>query len=278
MNPQQPPAYTQAPQGAYPQQQYPPQGYPQQQFPQTYAQQPYPQQQQQPQIQYVTQMVQPVVAIVPSNNGSLIDGIFGPNEKMLVKQRIEPFEVVLGFETENKYDCHFSNGILACAFEESNFFGRWCLGTKRPFTLHVFFKDNKREFLRLERPYKFYFEEVNVIDSITNQKLGKVKRNFTCCERVMTVYDENNVVQFKIVSPFCEFWTFHIERNEQRVGSINKKFSGFLQEMMTDADNFGVHFPSDATPKQKALLFAATFLIDFLYFESDPSENRSNGY
>jgi hypothetical protein len=211
---------------------------------------------------------------VPTNNGSLIDSIFGPNEKILVKQRIEPLEILVGFETENKYDCHFGNGILACAVEDSNFFGRWFLGNKRPFKMHIFFKDNKKEFIRLERPYKFYFEEVNVFDAITNTKIGKVKRNFAVCEKELTVYDENNTLQYKIISPFCDWWSFYIEKDGQRVGEIKKKWAGFLQEFVTDADNFGTQFPKDASPKQKALIFSATFLIDFLYFETNGNDNR----
>jgi Scramblase len=40
--------------------------------------------------------------------------------------------------------------------------------------------------------------------------------------------------------------------------------------LYTDADNFGVVFPSYASPQDKALIFAATFLIDYLFFEEKP--------
>jgi hypothetical protein len=275
--PQQQVAY--APQQGYPQQQYvqPQQGYPQQQF--------YPQQQYvQPQQGYSQQApivttIQPVqtvqvMQIVPSQNGSLLDSIFGPNDKILVCQRIEPLEVIIGFETENKYDVHFGNGIRAVAAEESGVMSRWCLGNKRPFTMHVYFKDNKQEFLRLTRPFKFYFEELQVIDPITNQQLGKVKRDFAICEKNMSVYDETGKLVYRIISPFCDFWTFHIEKNGTRVGEIKKKWSGFIKEFISDADNFGIQYPQQATPKDKALIFAATFLIDFLYFETNGNNNR----
>jgi hypothetical protein len=48
---------------------------------------------------------------------------------------------------------------------------------------------------------------------------------------------------------------------------ITKKMGEFVQEMMTDADNFGCTFPQDATPQAKAVLLGAVFLIDFLFFE-----------
>ena len=44
--------------------------------------------------------------------------------------------------------------------------------------------------------------------------------------------------------------------------------SGWLQEAMSDADNFGCAFPEGATPSEKATLLAAVFLIDFMFFES----------
>ena len=82
-----------------------------------------------------------------------------------------------------------------------------------------------------------------------------------------------------------------------QIGEISKKWTGLGEEMFTDADNFGVSFPKDLdikvlfiSPKQpvswniigchiflsliflkvKLSLLAATFLIDFMYFEESP--------
>jgi hypothetical protein len=57
-----------------------------------------------------------------------------------------------------------------------------------------------------------------------------------------------------------------------KVGEISKQWSGFGQELYTDADNFGVSFPVDLDLKVKACVLAATFLIDFMYFEESPSD------
>mgnify|MGYP002476807468 CR=1 FL=1 len=276
--PQQPYVDPQIPQqqqyyGAPPQQQPPPQQYMQQQQypPQQYAppqnvmyapnaplQQPYMQQQQPPQQQFVQ-----IVQTVPQISGTLLEQVFVPNNKALVKQRIEPFELITGFETENKYDINFENGYKAVALEESTFLSRWLLGASRPFTMHIAFKDNKQEFLTLERPFKFFLHEVTVLDTTNNRaKLGKIKLNCSFCTKEMTVFDEADQAVFKVIGPCCSFWTFYIETLDgQRVGEIKKKWSGFLKEMYTDADNFGVEFPRTATAKQKALLLAATFLI-----------------
>jgi hypothetical protein len=284
---QQPPYIAPQQYGAPPPQQYnqqqppyiPPQQY-NQQPPHPQQQQYYaPPQQQQPQYNVPPpQQQQQQQQLAPLTSGSILDQVFLVNNKALVKQRVEPFELFSGFETENKYDINFENGYKAVALEDSSFFARWMLGASRPFTLHIAFRDNKQEFLTLERPWKWIFHEVNVLDTTNNKAhLGKIKFRCTFCTRELSILDEHGTEIYRIVAPCCSFWTFYIQNtSEQRVGEIKKKWSGFLKEMYTDADNFGVEFPKDATPKHKALLLAATFLIDFLYFEDNGNNNNRN--
>jgi uncharacterized protein YxjI len=85
----------------------------------------------------------------------------------------------------------------------------------------------------------------------------------------MSIIDESGKTLYHVVSPFCRYWTFFIDTPEgQRVGEIRKKWSGFVQQFVTDTDNFGIQFPN-ASAKDKALIFSATFLIDFLYFNTN---------
>ena len=51
------------------------------------------------------------------------------------------------------------------------------------------------------------------------------------------------------------------------MGRITKKWSGLLREAFTDADTFGVEMGPAMDPRLRPLMVAATFLIDFLYFE-----------
>ena len=57
-------------------------------------------------------------------------------------------------------------------------------------------------------------------------------------------------------------------RPTQEVGLIQKKWSGLLKELFTDADNFWVDFEAVADPQLRALLFSATVLIDIVHFEN----------
>ena len=49
---------------------------------------------------------------------------------------------------------------------------------------------------------------------------------------------------------------------------IKKVWSGMRKECCSDADNFHVTFPANASPSAKANLLGATVLVDFVYFES----------
>ena len=50
-----------------------------------------------------------------------------------------------------------------------------------------------------------------------------------------------------------------------------------MNELFTDADNFGISFPVDLDVKAKATLLGATFLIDFMYFEKSNSNGSGGG-
>ncbi|PAA62787.1 hypothetical protein BOX15_Mlig003802g2, partial [Macrostomum lignano] len=51
------------------------------------------------------------------------------------------------------------------------------------------------------------------------------------------------------------------------VGRVSKQWTNLLQEYFTDVDNFGITFPRDLSVKIKAVVLAACFLIDFMFFE-----------
>jgi len=44
-----------------------------------------------------------------------------------------------------------------------------------------------------------------------------------------------------------------------------------MKAAFTDMDNFKVYFPKGATKEDKALIMAATIMIDYMYFEESPA-------
>ena len=68
---------------------------------------------------------------------------------------------------------------------------------------------------------------------------------------------------------------FDIQNTETgSTGCIKKIWSGLAHEALTDSDSFTLQFPPDATVYHKMLLLGAVFLIDFMYFEENHSDDN----
>ena len=172
--------------------------------------------------------------------------LLDPTARVFVKQHVEHFEALTGFETENTYDVYATadgaGAPLYRAKETSNVCCRQLCKAKRPFVLNLSRLDNGATFLRFERSYRCYWESLGVIDTAHGDiSLGSVDRAFAFFSRSFTVKDAAGMVRFTINSPMFDWWTFHITdvATGARVGAIRKKWSGLAQELFTDADNFG---------------------------------------
>jgi len=56
------------------------------------------------------------------------------------------------------------------------------------------------------------------------------------------------------------------------VAHLMKKGKDCLKNAFGDADNFSLVFPDNATKEDKALLLAATLMLDYMYFEDKSSQ------
>jgi uncharacterized protein YxjI len=195
---------------------------------------------------------------------------------LVIRQRKEWGEIVSGFETKNTYDVmdHWKNPLFE-AEEEGGSFGtiitRFLLTAMRPFTMHIFSIDGKG-LLKLNRPFRFYFHELEV-SKANGAVVGTIKRRFSILRRHYSVRDRHGNEVYQLFGPILHPWTFQIKKNGQELGKITKKWGGLLKESMTDADNFGINFPPGINLGQKALLLGAVFLIDFVHFESRGGRN-----
>jgi hypothetical protein len=64
-------------------------------------------------------------------------------------------------------------------------------------------------------------------------------------------------------------------RAGEEVGLISRVWAGCAKECFTKVSNFGITFPGDALPMQKAALLATALLIDFLIFESQRDQQKA---
>jgi uncharacterized protein YxjI len=199
--------------------------------------------------------------------GSALEQL-APANQLMIRQEVERLEAFTGFEQANNYTIQNATGhTLFHASEESSTWVRMLLKNFRPFTMHIGTPDG-RPVLTLERPYRFYFHELSILDA-NGRRLGTVKKRWAFFNRRYTLTDETQGQEYEIFGPFFKPWTFQILRNGSECGTVRKKWSGVLKEMFTDADYFGIDFPQQMDIRLKSVFLGAVFLIDFLHFENN---------
>lgn len=201
-------------------------------------------------------------------------------DQLLIHQQIELIEILVGWETNNKYQIKNSLGQkVFFAAEENDCCTRYWCGPLRPFTIKVL--DNYgQEVLTLNRPlkcasccYPCCLQELEV-QAPPGNPIGYVIQDWHPLKPKFTIQNERKEPVLKIEGPACHCKccsdvVFEVKSVDEThvVGKICKQWTGFLREAYTDADNFGIQFPMDLDVKIKAVMVGACFLIDFMYFE-----------
>lgn len=188
--------------------------------------------------------------------------------RLVVRQAREMAEVLLGFETRNRYAiCTPEGEVAGYCVEEGSGLGaaltRNLLGVARPAHFHIY-DPQQREIARGQKPFRLWFHRINVYEGTT--QIGAVERRIGLFRRVFRVEDADGAELATIQSGILNFRQFEVRENGQKVGEIAKKWGGLTRELFTDADTFGVEL-GQAGPKLRPLLLLATFLIDLTCFE-----------
>ncbi|NP_001410589.1 phospholipid scramblase 1-like isoform X1 [Rattus norvegicus] len=202
-------------------------------------------------------------------------------DHILIHQQFEFVEAILGFETANQYKIKDKLGQkVYYAIEDSNFLTRNCCGDNRPFSMRII--DNSgHEVITLQRPLRCdscfcpcCLQKMEV-QAPPGVPIGYIIQTWHPCRPKFTVQNEEKQDVLKIIGPIitCSFGgnvDFEIKSLDEAfvVGRISKHWSGFLKEILTDVDSFGIQFPLDLDVKIKAVMLGACFLIDFMFFES----------
>ncbi|WKX88343.1 hypothetical protein Q1695_008187 [Nippostrongylus brasiliensis] len=216
-------------------------------------------------------------------------------DTLTVHQLYEIRELLLNYESKNKYVLRNANGEqVYYAFEESSLCQRLCCGPNREFTIHIVDNFNS-EVIRVTRPFKCFgggccgifacFECCSTecqIEAPPGNVIGYVKQRRACCASSFHIMDAEGNSVLTIDGPCCclacgcHDINFPVTTpSNAEIGNIAKRWGGFIREALTDADVFKVSFPMDLDVKVKALLLAATFLIDFMEFEQQPKNRQT---
>ncbi|XP_034020593.1 phospholipid scramblase 2-like [Thalassophryne amazonica] len=208
-------------------------------------------------------------------------------DQILIHQKVELLEALIGFETNNQYEIKNSLGQkIYKAKEKNDCCTRNCCGSLRSFDMKI--KDNMdREVIRLIRPFRCVscwcpccLQEMEV-QAPPGTTIGYVKQDWHPFIPRFSIQDANKVTLMKLEGPCfacncCGDVTFQLKSKDGGgpIGRITKQWSGLLKEVFTDADNFGIQFPLDMNVKMKAVLLGTCFLIDFMFFEKVGDANQ----
>lgn len=211
-------------------------------------------------------------------------------DQILIHQKVELLEAIIGFETNNQYEIKNSLGQkIYSAKEKNDCCTRNCCGALRSFDMKI--KDNTdREVIRLIRPYRCVscwcpccLQEMEV-QAPPGTTVGYVKQDWHPCYPQFSIQGPNKETVMKLEGPClacncCSDVNFELKGKDgtgKPIGRISKQWSGLLKEVFTDTDNFGIQFPMDMDIKMKAVLMGACFLIDFMFFEKVGDANQRN--
>lgn len=196
--------------------------------------------------------------------------VVATTDSLVIRQRKELTEVFTSMETKNRYEIDLPDGRTIMYAQEQgeggmDFLRRNFLNTARPF--HIELSDERgQDVMHVHRPWRWWFSRLDVLDG-NGMPLGSIQQRFAVFSKRFSVLDPSGAELAVLHGPMLRPWTFRVLVGEQEVGQITKQWSGLLREAFTDADTFGVQYGPGMNPQLRALALAATFLIDFLYFE-----------
>ncbi len=208
------------------------------------------------------------------SSGSTALAPFTRPHRLSVRQRKSWIEILTSFDARNKYVVYDETGNpVFNVNEQGSGFGsllkRLFLRNLRPFTSHVDDLTSQQQLLVLRKPFRFFFHRLEVRD-VAGTLLGAIQRKWTWFRRKYVVEGPTGEHVATLFGPFFRPWTFKIlhATSKQELGLIQKKWSGLLKEAFSDADNFWIDYEAVTDPQLRAVLFAATALIDIVHFEN----------
>lgn len=197
------------------------------------------------------------------------------HDELVVSQKVELAEAILDYEARNKYAICSSDGApVAYAAEQGKgawaFFMRLLLRHWRTFEVHLFSPD-RRLIARASHPFRWlWFNECLLVHDAEGRYLGAIARRFSIFTKTFDVVGADGDVLLTVRSPIWKVWTFEFMGRGERRAVVEKKWSGLLKEMFTDADSFRIHFDDPSLPNDtRWLLIAAAIFIDLQYFEDN---------
>lgn len=203
--------------------------------------------------------------------------LFNDSVSFSIYQKKEMLEIISPIELMNNYEVTIIaptnkyGKIKEHSKSIFNYVTATFLGHIRPATL-TFTSEDGLVLLRMKKFFRIFFDRLDVFDH-KNRTIGHIKRVFSIIRSNYIIQSQRGQTLMKIKGPifFLPFFDhyFKITLRSQEVGRIQKKYSGFLKELFTEADNFECRVNRSLSADAKALIFCATVLIDFGSYEEN---------
>lgn len=215
--------------------------------------------------------------------GHGLDFLIGVSS-LLIQQTVELTDLTSNIESENRYIIRVPNGeALYIASEMSSSTQRCLCGSGRAFTMHI--HDNTRqEALVLQRRlaaasccFPFRLQEMKVLIP-PGDYVGRIQQQWTWIVPFFLIRDVTDRVLFVIEGPAALrqrallLSEFRIMTGDS-LREVGKIVHGWDQQLVNFTTTLQI--PNTAVqPKHKALLLAATFLLEYTYFEKSKNSSR----
>jgi uncharacterized protein YxjI len=197
------------------------------------------------------------------------------HSELVVVQKIELAEALFDYESRNKYTIYGSSRQpVAYAAEQGK--GLWASLARglmrhwRTFEIHLFTPD-RQLVVRAEHPFRWFaFHECLRVVDARGTVLGSIERRFAFFSKVFEVLGPTGELLLRVDSGLFRPWTFEFKSGGQRHALVEKKWSGLLKEMFTDADTFRLVFENPGLRDDtRWLLIVAALFIDLQFFEDN---------
>lgn len=218
----------------------------------------------------VSQPVNVPLALPPAGVDDAIAEFVG-HRRLSVRQRRRWLELLFNWEQKNSYGVYDEEGNHTLQVKEEgnglwNLIKRLFLRTARPFEAIVYDNPIPKPLVKLKRPFRFFFHRLDV-SAADGTPIGAIERRWSWIRRIYSIHDASGRPVAQLFGPFFRPWTFEIRVDDQPLGLLQKRWSGMMSEMFTDADNFVLDIERVNDPKLRLLAFAATVLVDVVHFE-----------
>jgi uncharacterized protein YxjI len=136
-----------------------------------------------------------------------------------------------------------------------------------PFTLHINDMQGSTQAV-IKRGWTFFMSKIQVLDPEGNV-IGNIRQKFKFFKPTFRITDSADNLIATITGDW-RAWNFSIKQpDEIEIGTISKKWNGFLKEAFTTADKYNVSIvPEYAEDLNKIVIVSSAITIDMVLKES----------